>query len=297
MPRELTQAVVEQWVALTDGTFSNKDAWAELSIESPEGRHHLRVILGRMKKAGIIAATSKDSTYRRVDKEVEVIDWQSADTGNVVPLKFPFELEKYAKIYPKSIIIVAGEKNAGKTMFMYEFIKLNMLDFKIDLFNSETGPEQMKERFEPLDIPVPAPFTVYERYDNFADVINPNHISVIDYMDTQSEVYLVGTEIEAVFQKLKSVAVIGLQKPPPTKTLVRGVEKLIGRDLAYGGGFTAKRAVLYISLSRGRLKLVYVKTPANPKVHPDNMAWTFDISDDGSHFINIQQDYGDMFDD
>jgi len=160
----------------------------------------------------------------------------------------------------------------------------------VDLYNSETGREQMKERMQnfKVNIPNPAPFRTFERYDNFADVIDKDRISVIDYLDLNSEVYLIGDEIDKVFRKLdRGIAVIGLQKPPPTTVYVKGVKKLVYRDLAYGSGFTAKRAVLYISLDNNVLKLVVAKTPLNPKVNPTNMMWVFWLKN-GAEFIDIQ---------
>ena len=294
MPKQLSQALIEQWIALVKGKFNVRDIWADIGIETPEGKQHLRVILNRLEEKGIIDGNGGGGQYRKLDLELPMIDWQQADPDKTINLWFPFGEHEYAKIYPKSIIIVAGSKNAGKTAYLYNFINLNMGDQCIDLYNSETSPEQMKERFAPFDIPVPAPFNVYERYDNFADVINPDHISVIDYLDLNSEVYLVGTEIDNIFRKLKTgVAVIGLQKPPPSVTFVKGVKKVIERDLAYGGGFTAKRAVLYITMSEHRLKFLYVKTPKNPKIHPNNMTWSFDIGEDGGHFENVQRFYGE----
>lgn len=236
----------------------------------------------------------RNKAYRIIDKELSVMDWQNANPENVIPLSFPFGLQDVCKIYPKSIIIVAGSKNAGKTKFMYNFIYMNMRDYIIDLFNSETGVEQMKERFTPLNIIEPAPFNVYERYDNFADVINPEHISVIDYLDMNSEVYMVGAEIDAIFRKLTTgVAVIGLQKPPPTVTYIKGQKRVYDRDLAYGGGFTAKRAVLYITMGSNKLKLLYVKTPRSSTANPNNMSWTFGDDPDGIHFNNITRFTGE----
>lgn len=294
MPLKLEQRVVEEWLALVSKTFTTREIWDELSIVSPVGKTHLRQILLRIEAKGLIVSLGR-GVYRKIDDEAKVIDWQAADSTKIVPLRFPFGLEEYARVYPKSIVIVTGSKQAGKTAFLYNFIQMNMAEHLVDLFNSETGPEQMKERFEPLNIPYPAPFQVYERYDNFADVIHPDHISVIDYLDLNSEVYLVGTEIDAIFRKLNTgVAVIGLQKPPPTVTFIKGVKKVIERDLAYGGGFTAKRSVLYISMGEHKLKLVYVKTPTKGTINPDNMTWTFSFNGDGIHFANIDRYYGDI---
>jgi len=292
MPQKLSQDKVEQWLNLVSGSFNVRDIWAELGIEHSENKEYLRVCLYRLEQKGIIAKTSKNGTYRKIDLMANPIEWQQADPGKVLPVKLPFGIHEYVKIYPKSIIIVAGSKNEGKTAFLYQTISLNMDRFIVDLFNSETGPEQMKERFAPLDIPEPAPFNVFERYDNFADVINPDHLSVVDYLDFNSEVYLVGTEIDAIFRKLKNVAIIGLQKPPPTVAYVRGKKTVYDRDLAYGGGFTAKRAILYITMGSHKLKLLYVKTPANPRVNPNNMSWKYEFDDSG-YFTNIQRYYGE----
>lgn len=223
----------------------------------------------------------KNKAYRIIDRDVSEMDWQHADPENVVKLKFPFGIEQLAKIFPKSIVVVAGSKNAGKTGFLYRTIVMNMDKFNIDLYNSETGTEQMKERLNGFDIeiPDPAPFRTYERYDNFADVIDPTHISVIDYLDLDSEVYMVGAEINKIWQKLTTgVAIIGLQKPP-------------GRDLAYGGAYSAKRAVLYIVLDNNKLKLKYIKNPAQKGVNPNNMQWSYVWNDTGTNFLNIQRSY------
>lgn len=293
MARELRQAIVEEWITLIKGSFHVRDIWNDIGIESPEGKTHLRVILQRLEQKGIIASNGTGA-YRKLDMEAPVIAWQQADPDKVVPLRFPFGEHQVCKVYPKSIIIVAGGKNVGKTAYLYNFIKLNMAEFPVDLYNSETSPEQMKERFAPLDIPNPAPFTVYERYDHFADVVHPDHVSVVDYLDLNSEVYLVGAEIDAIFRKLRQgVAIIGLQKPPPTVTFINGERRVIERDLAYGGGFTAKRAVLYISMGANKLKLLYVKTPKQPRLNPNNMTWTFNLASDGVSFENIQRCDGD----
>lgn len=286
---QLSQAIVEQMIALCHGRITTRDIWAELDIGTPEGRSHLRKIMDRLVDKNIVRRL-KDGAYQRIDGECKTIDWQGADLTRTINLSFPFGIEEDAVIYPKSIIMVAGAKNVGKTAFLYNFIVLNMENHIIDLYNSETGPEQMKQRFSAFpDMPSPAPFNTFERYDAFADIIDPNHISVIDYLDLNAEVYMAGAEIDAIFRKLQTgVAVIAMQKPPPSTILVRGVKKFIDRDLAYGGAFTAKRSVLYISLSDHRLKLVYVKTPRNASINPANKQWTFNIGNDGVTFQDVK---------
>jgi hypothetical protein len=278
--KQLTQAIIEEWVALADRTFSAKDICNDIGIETPQGKQHLKVILHRLKEKGIIQTTGREGVWRKTDQTLTPIPWQQANPNAELNLIFPFGIEAVAKLYPKSIVVVAGSKQAGKTAFLLNFLVKNMNNpMGIDFFNSETGPEQLNDRLSSFNIPNPAPFYVYERYDTFSDVINPDRISVIDYMDLDSEVYLVGKEINDIFKKLnKGVAVIGLQKPP-------------GRDLAYGSGFTAKRSQLYVSLDTNKAKLVYVKTPRERGASPDGMAWVFKLVD-GMHYTDVDRFYG-----
>ncbi|KKN07845.1 hypothetical protein LCGC14_1062980 [marine sediment metagenome] len=294
MPRELTTAVVKEWLNLVEGVFDIRELHADVGIDSPAGKSHLRVILHRMEHDSPPLVVSLGSgKYRKIDNEKTLMDWESADPDNWLPIFLPFDLHAHCLIYPKSIIIVVSGKDGGKTAFLLECLKLNYSGFTTDFFNSETGKEQFKKRVTPLNFPHPAPFNVYQRYDNFADVIEPNHLSIIDYLDFNSEVYLVGTEIDNIFRKLTTgVAIIGIQKPPPSVTFVKGVKKVIDRDLGYGGAFTIKRSVLYVSLSGNRLKVVSAKTPSDPKVRLTNMQWRYTFDDDG-FFTDIQRYYGE----
>lgn len=281
---------LNDYISLTQGYFSVTDCDRELQCVTRQEKANRRQILHRLVEANTLERhRDKNGWYRKLETELEETDWQSA-SDKIVALKFPFGLEEYAKIYPKSIVIVTGGKNQGKTAFLLNVVINNMNDFPLDLFNSETGREQLKKKFDNfgIEIPNPPPFKTYQRYDNFADVIDENRISVIDYMDVGSETIRVGDEIEGIFRKLKTgVAIIGLQKPPGSTVFVKGVKKYIERDLAYGGSFSSKRAILYVSISEHKLKLLYVKEPAKAGVNPNNMQWSFKISK-GVEFTDIK---------
>lgn len=297
MPKELTPAIIKEWLSLIEGTFEVRQIWSELGIVTPQGRNQLRVILFRLEhQEQPILVNLGNGKYRKIDLEKKPIDWRSANSENIIPLRWPFELEKYASIYSKNVVIVAGSKQEGKSTFLYNFIKLNMYKYAIDLFNSETGKEQMKDRFTDLGIPLDAPFEAYERYDNFADVIEPDRISVIDYLDLNSEFYLAGAEIDRIFRKLTTgLAIIGMQIPPPAEAIIKGVKKIITRDYAYGGGSTAKHAFIYISMSSHKLKLKHVKKPAQKNVNPENMTWLYNFDEKGQ-FCDITRYYGERQD-
>lgn len=293
---ERLSSLIREWVEEVEGRFTNSQLDNELDISTPQEKGVRRGIIKSLcDTVKIKRIPNLTGTYRVIDGELQQMDWQKADPSNVLDLKFPFGLEEYVKIYPKSVIILAGAKNECKTQFLYDFTLKNMYHpLGVDLYNSETGIEMMKERFENFDItiPNPPPFRVFERYDNFSDCIDPDRISVIDYLDVESEVYMVGAEISHIFRRLnKGVAIIALQKPPNQTFYVKGVKKTISRDLGYGGAFSAKRAVLYLSLDNRTLKIVYAKNRANPTINPNNMRWTFSINGYGTQFLNIKRLY------
>lgn len=280
--QELKQATIEEWVKSTTGVFSLKDIHNELDIGSGQGKAHLRQIMYRLKKADVVVSIKgRDGLYRLVDDEAPEENWQFVDKS-VVPLKFPFELENYIRVLPKSLIIVAGAPGAGKTALLYNIAVLNMHDFDIHLFNSEMGLSQIQERFEAIDpdIPNPPPFHTRHREDNFADVIEPDAINLIDYLDMDSEVYMIGAELKRILFKLnQGVAIVAIQKP-------------IGRDLGYGAGYSLKSASLYLSMDSHKLKIVKARERADNSVNPINKTWSFHLDGHGAKFI-IEREWGE----
>lgn len=274
--QELTQGIVAEWIKGTTGVFGIKDIHNELDIGSDKGKAHLRVILYRLAKEGmIIPVSGKDGFYRLIDIEAPDELWQGTKTKGIA-LKFPFELERYIRILPKSLIIVAGAPGAGKTALLYNIAYLNMYEFIIHIFNSEMGLAQIDERFNAINsgIPNPAPFRVRHREDNFAEVVEPDAINLIDYLDIDAtELYMIGAELKKILHKLnQGVAIVAIQKP-------------IGRDLGYGAGFSLKGASLYLSMDSGKLKIIKARERADNKVNPVNKTWSFHLDNTGANFI------------
>jgi len=274
---KLTQIAVEEWVKGTTGQFSLRNIYSELGILSAESKSHIRVIMHRLTEEGIVVALGKrDGLYRLVDDEAPEEHWQNANKMSV-PLRFPFELEKFVRILPKSLIILAGSSGAGKTALLYNIVVLNMYDFEMHLFNSEMGLMQIQERFNAIDpnIPHPAPFHMRSRQENFADVIEPNAVNLVDYLDLDSEVYMIGKELKDILHNLRDgVAIVAIQKPP-------------GRDLGYGAGYSVKSASLYLSMDAGKLKIVKARERAIGDVDPLNKTWGFHLDNNGANFIDI----------
>jgi hypothetical protein len=300
MPKELTQARVEQWVSMATGAFTLQEICRELNIETEASKNYLRVVINRLAtpEIGILERVGhKDGVFRPVDKTINEINLVDIDLTKKINIKLPFNIHEYVEFYPGNIILVAGESNAGKTSFCYNCAVMNCEEFDVDLFtNNEASPQEILKRLKPFGIPIPPLFHIYERYDNFADVILPNKISIIDYLDMNSEVYLAGEEIERIHKKLQGgIAIIGMQLPPPTEMLFQGRTIKKHRQLAYGGAFTIKKPVLYLDLwkdgapNTGICKIEKAKNRANPRIDPNNMMFKYVIDEWGAKFLTFDR--------
>ena len=293
MPGEISRHAIRDWIeTVATGEFHYKNILGLGGKLTPEEDTKLRKIIWEFchEKDPICEPVGRnDGYYIPMENHAQPLDWQEVGSKVDSGLILPFELRKHVFIYPDTTTIVAGAKSAGKTGFLYRTVVMNMNRFNTELLtNLEGGLGMLKDRFDAmdLDIPQPAPFKVRFVTDHFHQYIKcPNTLYVIDYIDAPegTDFYLIGAQIKKIDQKLQglnSVAVIGLQKPT-------------GRDTAFGGEQTLTAATLYLAMDSNKLKIVDTKVPADKKIHPKNMAWTFLYHDEGTRFENIQPYYGD----
>jgi hypothetical protein len=231
----------------------------------------------------------RDGYYRAIQNEAKPIDFKNLPEAKDSGLILPFDLRKYVFLYRETVTVVAGSKSSGKSGFLYRTIALNLGKSNIILLsNLEGGRQQMYDRFNAMgiDLAMYPPF-IYFVEDNFHDYIKePNTIYVIDYIDAPEGIdfYLIGAAVDKVGKKLRKigggVAVVGLQKP-------------FNRDIAVGGYGTLKNTDLYLAMDSNRLKIFDAKVPANKRLHPKNMQWTFLYDDEGTNFLNIMRYEGE----
>jgi hypothetical protein len=247
---------VREWVLSTTGPFFSTEVNFCPQLSTREGRKNLSEILRRLVVDRIIERYgNRNGYFRLIDRTAEEIDFVNASTESLW-LHWPFQIERYVKTLPKNIIVIAGEPNSGKTALLLNFIKQNMQDHDIHYFSSEMGPIELRSRLEKFDIPLTDwKFTPKERSSNFSDVIKPDAINVIDYLEISDDFYRVGGMIREIYDKLKSgIAIIALQKNPNT-------------DVGLGGMRSLEKARLYLAMEQGRLKIVKAKnwqTSLNP---------------------------------
>ena len=257
---------VRAYISVTSGYFSVTNAFKTIQAVTPvTKRDNIRQILHRLHKEGLIEKYGdQDGVYRKVESQAEDIDFLNVK-DEALPIRLLFRLEQYAKILPKNILIVAGEPNAGKTAFLLNVVRLNMSKHKVHYFSSEMGALELRDRLSKFEIPLDQwKFTAKERASNFADVIRPDDLNVIDYLEMSDEFYKVGGLIKEIFDKLqKGIAVIAIQKNR-------------GTDYGLGGMRSLEKARLYLSMEPGKLKIVKAKNWASA-VNPNGLQLEFKL--------------------
>jgi len=247
---------VREWVLLQDGNFFVTDCYKDLDLVTESYKTACRVNLKRLVDEGILEHYGeRRGSYRLVDVDCELIDWKNV-SGDTINIKYPFEIEKYVETMPGNIIVVAGEQNAGKTAFLLNFIMLNMQEHDVHYFNSEMGALELNKRITKFNLPLDSwKFHPWERSFKFSDVIKPDSINVIDFLEYYEEFYKAGGYLKQIYDKLKKgIAVVAIQKNK-------------GTDQGLGGARTLEKPRLYLAMESGKIKIVKAKnwkTETNP---------------------------------
>jgi hypothetical protein len=231
-------AEVREWVLTTNGIFLTTDVYKDLDLTTRDHKKVAVMSLLRLEAEGLIEKCGqKRGCYRRVERDCEPIDFLNAPDGPPLPIAWPLGLENLVALYPKNIAVVAGSKDAGKTAFCLNFARLNQENFEVHYFCSEIAAQEFKERLKLFGFPLDSwKIKVWERSSNFADVIKPDALNIIDFFEISNEFYLISKELKAIHDKLnKGVALIAIQKDKNAK---------LGR----GGSFSIEKARLYVTL-------------------------------------------------
>ena len=264
--------MVKDWATAMDGTFFTRDLHTELGFTSREDKKAANMALLRMVHDGLLASCEgKRGCYRPILQTRERLDWQSADTGDVIDLAWPLGLENLFTLYPTNICVLAGEKNAGKTAFLLELASLNARDFPVSYFSTEMMSQELKVRIGLFKNQAPFEHVNFFLANaEFGDLVEPDSINIFDFMELTDEFWKVATKIKRIFDKLRrGIAIIALQKKP-------------GESLGRGGTFSSEKARIYLSMTRKALTLEVVKNWKG-KLNPNGKVIPF-VLQDSCHF-------------
>lgn len=273
---------LDEWLEWHWGeSFEAKDIFNELQWKERATKKavydRLRYLSGK-KNPPVLRKRGR--VYQVIDREAEIIDWKKADGDHYFPIILPFELHKYVRLYPRSLMVIGGVSGEGKTTFVHNVINLNWRDHKIVLFDSENSAEELQNRLSHYpDFEQWPDDLVKDRSANFADVIEPDAINIIDYLEIQDNFWVVGRYLREIRDTLKTgVAIVNLQKGE-------------GSNLPIGRDFARHLARVVITIDKGVLTIIKAKARAQRNINPINKKWNFRIDDTGTQFI-VDEEWG-----
>jgi len=256
---------VREWVLSTSGVFLSTDIYHCLQLSTREDKKNVSIILKRLSIEGVIEKYgNKNGQYRCLNNECEDINFLNASTESV-DIRWPFGIEGYVKTLPKNIIVIAGEPNAGKTAFLLNVIRMNQAKHPINYYSSEMGAIELRDRLSKFETPLESwSFVAKERASNFADVIKPDEINIIDFLEVHDEFYKIGGLIKEIYDKLsKGIAIIAIQKNR-------------GNEYGLGGTRGLEKARLYLSMEPNHLKIIKGKNWTGVK-NPNGLGIDFKL--------------------
>ena len=231
-------------------------------------------LLFQLRKGGKLRAhQTVNKRFRKVDTEIIGLDYKKQQNAKVLDLRWPLDIEDLVNIYPGNLVVVAGSPNSGKTALLLNVMRLNQERMPIYYFCSEMGVQELQGRLELFDTPLQDwTFEAIERSTNFADVIVPDCINIIDFMELTEDVYKVNTYLTELTH------VIG------NGVVIVAVQKKIGALMGRGQEFSLEKPRLYLSLDEGKIKIAKGKHWAQKNYNPSGLERFFSI-EGGAYFI------------
>jgi len=260
---------VRLWIESTSGWWETRELDLDLGITGTRDKENRKKILQRLRELGVIEQHPKiNKQFRFINTRITSLDFKAASTAGILPIKWPMCIEKYVNLFAGNTVVVAGSPNSGKTALLLNFIYLNQDNFPIYYLCSEMGAIELRNRLD--QFPGMAiedwKFQAIERASDFADVIRPDCVNVIDYLEMTTELYAVNTHLTAISHKLGTgLALVALQKKQ-------------GAQYGRGQEFGLEKPKLYLSMDRGKLQIVKGKSWAKKNVDPCGLEVSFKIT-------------------
>lgn len=285
-------ALVHDWLEVhSDEKFDLDLICRDLEIRNRENRKSVAVALNRCVAQGKLEKVSNYSKalYRYINNTCKYIDWVNAPEGDILNLSWPYGIEDDSrfgfdgrvKISPADLIVLAGVSNMGKSAWCHNFLWENMDDYPCTLMGNEYSASKFKRRVSrmtwknPVNDNGEAKFELIERHEGWKDIIRPDNINIIDWINLKGNFYEIGKILEEIQEKLRGgIAVISIQKDAH-------------KERGLGGGFSEHLASLYITMDYERLTII--KAKEWKEWNPNGKMYGFKIVDGGTKFHDIKQ--------
>jgi primase-polymerase (primpol)-like protein len=237
-------ACIKEWLMISTGSFTVDQLDREFGLTTRAEKKNRAKILCIYKEKNLISSDRRiRGRYNILDHNIEWIDPEKQES-KPFPLKLPFDLHRKVSVFPKSIIIIAGSTNAGKTSLVLNILRLNMSQpYERVYLMSEMGGAEYRDRILKFEDDPPLwkeRIKAASKSYGFNGIIkhyNPNGLTCIDYLEEiEGEYFKMASSIRDIYDSLnQGVAVVAIQKKESSK-------------FARGGEATAEKARLYLSV-------------------------------------------------
>jgi hypothetical protein len=262
LDKQIFEKDVRRFMLSITGTIDTRDVIAFFEARK-EQKGQLYAVIQQMEADGIITRTgNRHGVYRLVDRDPRIMNLSDPEQ-TPIKIELPFLLHDLVTLFPKNIILVSGEKDAGKTAFAMNVAYMNRETWKVRYFNSEMGLEELRGRLKKFGYPMKdwESITWIEQAKNFEDNIDPDGLNIIDFLEVGSEAYTVTEDIRRAFDKLRN----GI--------LLIVMQKRSYKEYAVGGEGTLEKARLAINLEHKDGKNIARITVAKNWTSTDSPKW------------------------
>ena len=279
-------AIVDTWLEIHRGeTFDLDLVCRQLQLNERENRNFVAQKLSYEVNREKLEKLNR--TYRYINKDKESLDWYNSSVDKTININWPkgrdgtkFGFDGCVCISPGDIIVVAGVSNMGKTTFAQNFLWENMDNYPCVLMGNEYTPVKFKRRIarmawnDPIINGKPK-FELIRRLENWADIIEPDKITIIDWIALPAnELYNIGHVIQGIQSKVgNGVGLIVLQKDEAS-------------NLGRGRAFSEELASLYLTIDKSRMTVRKAKEWFGHD--PNREVYGFYITNGGVEFRNIR---------
>jgi len=279
------RSTLKAWILQDKRQFRIQDAYNDLDIRNRQQKKNVSSYLAKFCEDGLIERSNgqrgvflyKESVRTHIDFINPVVNMDSS-------LRLPFGLEDLGiHLMPGNIFVIAGESNAGKTSICLNIAHDNLSSLcskgkheTLNYFSSEMGPQEMHRRVKAFGKPLKAwaGMKAIERNKFFHQVVDPDGLNIIDFMEVHNEFYLVGDWISQIHEALnEGICVIAIQKKS-------------GTDFGRSGEISVEKSRLYLSISEvikgySSCKIVKAKNYNAPR-NPNGLEKDFRVAQKGA---------------
>ena len=260
------QEQITNWVMRGQGDWTTRDLYNEFNLLTAADKKYARKVVQVLRDKNVIEPVGKKrGIYRRIERDAPVIDILSADAEDL-DIRYPLGIENFFRTMPKNIIVVAGEQDSGKSAFALNFAAMNVgRGLPVRYCSSEMGAVELRDRLKLMkeyDLKHLSQVDFRERQTDFHDLILPDGITIIDFLEITDNFWLVADALNKIHLRLKSgICIVLIQKDDK-------------QEYGRGASFGKEKPRLYLTLENnypaGHIaKVKKCKNWRSPKWNPN----------------------------